>query len=138
MKIEGGCHCGSIAYEATIDPRLVAICHCTDCQTFSSSAFRVGVPARPDEFRLLTGQPKVYVKTADSGAKRAQAFCADCGTPIYTAAATDPRFYTIRLGTVRQRRELVPSVQIWCRSALGWLGEIGSIASFGEQPPVAG
>ena len=37
MKIEGGCHCGYIAYEAEVDPERVLICHCTDCQTLSGS-----------------------------------------------------------------------------------------------------
>lgn len=35
MKIDGGCHCGAITYEAEIDPNSVAVCHCTDCQTLS-------------------------------------------------------------------------------------------------------
>lgn len=26
MKIEGRCHCGKIAYEATVDPDMVGIC----------------------------------------------------------------------------------------------------------------
>ena len=37
MKIQGGCHCGKISYEAEIDPEKVAICHCTDCQSGSGS-----------------------------------------------------------------------------------------------------
>ena len=32
MKIDGGCHCGYIAYEAEADPANAMICHCTDCQ----------------------------------------------------------------------------------------------------------
>ena len=40
MKITGGCHCGAITYEAEVDAERVALCHCTDCQTLSGSAFR--------------------------------------------------------------------------------------------------
>ena len=32
MKIDGGCHCGYITYEAEADPANAMICHCTDCQ----------------------------------------------------------------------------------------------------------
>ncbi len=64
MKIDGGCRCGYIRYEADIDPETVAICHCTDCQTLSGSAFRTVVPAKKSDFRLLGGTPKIYVKTA--------------------------------------------------------------------------
>ena len=46
MKIDGRCHCGYITYEADIDPDKTLICHCTDCQTLSGSAFRVHVYTR--------------------------------------------------------------------------------------------
>ena len=31
MKIDGGCHCGHISFEAEIDSEKVVACHCTDC-----------------------------------------------------------------------------------------------------------
>ena len=133
MKIDGGCHCGYVTYAAEIDPEKVGICHCTDCQTLSGSAFRTSVPAARDAFSLSGGQPKIYVKTAESGAKRAQAFCPECGTPIYAAAATDPQVFNIRVGTVRQRAELRPKTQGWCRSALDWVMDLHSIRQFAKQ-----
>lgn len=133
MKIEGSCHCGSITYEAEIDPNTVTICHCTDCQTLSGSAFRVVVPAKREEFKLLTGEPKIYVKTGESGRKRVQSFCGDCGTPIYSAEVTDPKMFSIRVGTARQRGELPPKVQLWCRSALAWVKHPESMTQIEKQ-----
>jgi hypothetical protein len=127
MRIDGGCHCGFIAYEAEVDPETVAICHCTDCQTLSGSAFRTVVPANKDAFRLLRGQPKSYIKTAESGNKRVQAFCPECGTPLYSAAVGDPQVFSIRLGTARQRAILRPKLQMWTRSARDWVTSIGSL-----------
>jgi hypothetical protein len=135
MKIDGGCYCGYIAYEATIDPDYIGICHCTDCQTFSGSAFRTGALASKDRFRLLTGTPKIYVKTAESGARRAQAFCPECGTHVYSAAEEDPQVFSIRTGTARQRDQLIPTAQIWCRSAQAWATNLGPMKSFPKQPP---
>jgi hypothetical protein len=126
MKIDGGCHCGKIRYEAEIDPAKVAICHCTDCQTLSGSAFRTVVPAPKEGFRLLSGTPKAYVKTAESGNKRVQAFCADCGTPIYSSAVENPPVYSIRVGTARQRAQLLPHIEVFRKSALGWTGREGT------------
>ena len=102
MKIEGGCHCGHISYEAEIDPEAVWICHCTDCQTGSGSAYRTNVQSRKNTFKLLTGQPKTYIKTtAESGNKRAQGFCPECGTPLYSTTVTDPQVYGLRVGTIQ-------------------------------------
>jgi hypothetical protein len=120
MHIDGGCHCGYIRYEAEVDPEKVSICHCTDCQTLTGTVYRVTVPAENGTFKLLGGNPKVYVKTAESGNKREQGFCPDCGTPIYATSPQEPRQYGIRVGTVRQRGALQPQKQSWFRSAMGW------------------
>jgi len=109
VKVDGRCHCGRIIYKAEIDRATVGICHCTDCQMLTGSAYRVSVPAPAETFRLLSGQPKVYVKTADSGNKRAHSFCPDCGTPIHAAALENPPTYSLRVGCLTQRHELRPT-----------------------------
>ncbi|HKO67104.1 MAG TPA: GFA family protein [Burkholderiaceae bacterium] len=127
MKVQGACYCGDITYEAIVDPKHVSICHCTDCQEFTGTAFRVTVPTLIEDFELRSGSPKVYIKTGDSGAKRAQAFCPRCGSPLYAHAVENPKTYGLRVGGIAQRRELVPTMQKWCDSALGWTGDIDNI-----------
>ncbi len=134
MKIDGGCHCGHIRYEAEIDPDGVMICHCTDCQTNSATAFRYGVLVKTADFRMTGGEPKRYLKTAESGSRRALAFCPECGTSLYGCDADNPQVYSLRLGTARQRDALVPRLQIWARSAVAWLPEIAAMPSFDTQP----
>jgi len=133
MKIDGGCHCGRVTYEAEIDPESVVICHCTDCQTLSGSAFRTVAPSAEGSFRLLAGELKVYIKIAESGSKREQAFCPECGTPIYaTSVGEGPKVHGIRAGTIRQRDDLAPVKQLWTRSAQHWLPEIMSTSGMSE------
>jgi hypothetical protein len=75
MKIDGACHCGYIRVEGEADPEKTTVCHCTDCQAGTGSAFRVNVPVPGATFRI-TGQPATYLKTtAESGNSRLQAFC---------------------------------------------------------------
>ena len=137
MKVDGGCLCGHVAYEAEVDSKRVAICHCTDCQIHSASAYGVVVPIVGDRFTLLSGSLKVYVKTAESGTRRALSFCPECGTRIHakTVGKGSPLF-GLRVGTVRQRDQLKPAVQIWCRSMQSWIGDLGSIPRLNEQPTV--
>jgi hypothetical protein len=129
MQVEGGCHCGNIAYTAIVDPMTVRICHCTDCQTLTGSAYRVVVRAPAASFALRRGAPKIYIKTAESGTRRRHAFCPDCGTPLYAAALEDTPFYSLRLGTIKERAALTPKEQIWCRSALPWSKDLSGIES---------
>jgi hypothetical protein len=127
MKVNGSCHCGAIAFEADIDPSKVSICHCTDCQKLTGTAFRVSIRCDEGDFAMLRGTPKLYVKTtADSGRRRIQAFCGDCGSPLYATSDDPPgnRRIGIRVGTLDQRAELIPKRQFWFRSALPWLPEM--------------
>ena len=56
MKIDGGCSCGAIKIEGEADPEKTQICHCTDCQTSTGTAFRVSIPVPGTTFKM-TGQP---------------------------------------------------------------------------------
>lgn len=132
MKIDGRCHCGNLKYVAEVDPGKVEVCHCTDCQTLSASAFRVVVPAEPGTFKLLSGEPKTYVKTAESGNRRVQAFCPDCGTSLYAHALSDdphsrPPVVGLRVGAIVQRAQLAPKTQYWTRSRQPWVTGLASL-----------
>lgn len=135
MKVTGRCHCGKISFAAEIDPGAVRICHCTDCQTLSGSAFRVNVGSLPGTFRLTSGEPKTYIKTtADSGNHRAHGFCPDCGTPLWaTSPEPNPRSYGLRVGTLDCRAELKPARQGWFRSALPWTQDLTGVARIERQ-----
>jgi len=67
MKIDGRCHCGEITFEGEVDPDALNICHCTDCQTLSGSAFRLNIPALAVRF-VLHGTPKTYIRKAATNA----------------------------------------------------------------------
>ena len=132
MKVTGRCHCGQISFEAEIDPKRVDICHCTDCQTLTGTAFRTTVLSLPGTFVLRSGTPKIYIKTAESWE---QAFCPDCGTPIYAVApGANPTSYGLRVGVLDRRAELPPARQGWCRSALPWSMDLTGVERFERQP----
>ena len=123
MQITGQCHCGAISFKATVDPKKVLVCHCTDCQRISGAPFRAVLPT-PVEDVTISGTAKHYVKVADSGNRRAQAFCAECGTQLYATEADAPKVLNLRLGCVNERAELVPQKQRWGESAIPWLGQL--------------
>ena len=113
MHVDGGCHCGFIQYEAEVDPASVGVCHCTDCQTLTGTAYRTTVQSLKGAFKLLRGSPKIYIKTAESGNQRAHGFCPECGTPIYATTVGNPECYGIRVGTtVRWRALAVDSLAV--------------------------
>src|SRR3981189_984869 len=109
MKIDGACHCGYIPIEGEPAPEKTQICHCTDCQTGTGSAFRVSVPVSGATFRM-SGQPTGYIKTtADSGNPRVQAFCPRCGSPLYSTTPRDrPPASSLARGRILPQRAQFP------------------------------
>ncbi len=114
MKIDGRCHCGVVTYEAEIDPELVSICHCADCTVICSA----------EQVRMTGLPPKIYAKTGDNGRTRFQHFCGACGSPLFTSGEGGPDDWGIRWGSIRQRDQLQPMRQIWCRSAVPWINDL--------------
>jgi hypothetical protein len=129
MKIEGACHCGYITIEGEADPEKTTVCHCTDCQSSTGSAFRVNVPVAGTTFKI-SGTPATYLKTtAESGNPRLQAFCPRCGSPIYSTSpgeGTQPS-YMVRVGILRQREQFTPRRQNWFRSAQAWVTGLDAV-----------
>jgi hypothetical protein len=62
-----------------------------------------------------------------------QAFCPECGTPLFATAPENAKLVIIRTGCVKQRSELKPVVNIWSRSAHPWLAAIPELPGSSEQ-----
>jgi hypothetical protein len=134
MKVHGECHCGDIKFEAEVDPANARICHCIDCQTMSGSAFRTGIAAPAETLKMISGTPTRYIKTADSGVRRAHMFCSRCGSPVFSSSVDpNPTRYQLRIGMLKERHQLAPKAQIWTRSEQHWLDEIGDLPAVETQ-----
>ena len=132
LDIHGKCHCGAVQFKARIDPHRVMACHCTDCQILSGAPLRAGVAATIENFSL-TGEVKEYIKTSQSGNRRAQVFCPTCATPLFSKAAEDATTVMVRAGCLAEKDQLKPALNIWKRSSLRWLNEIESLPSSQQQ-----
>jgi hypothetical protein len=135
VKVDGTCNCGAIRIEGEADPDAVSVCHCTDCQTSSGSAFRVAIPVKGESFKV-SGAPSIYIKTsAESGNPRAQAFCPDCGASLYSTTPGEGQqaMYIVRVGMLRQRDQLTPKRQIWWRSARDWVTGLDNVRKLEKQ-----
>ena len=119
IQVNGECHCGKIEIKATIKLSEVRACHCTDCQQMSGAPLRA-IAVAPAEKVKIKGIPKEYIKIGDSGNKRIQAFCSDCGTQLF---ATDlgKTVYNLRTGFLDQKNELSPKTQVFTHSAMPWI-----------------
>lgn len=134
MKVTGACFCGAISFQAIVDPTRVIACHCKDCQIFSGAPFRAVLPT-PIAKVEVSGKAKHFVKIAESGNRRIQAFCGECGSHLWaTEGDGEPKTMNLRLGCIEERDQLVPTVQVWSHSAVPWLGQLFSVPAHTKGP----
>jgi hypothetical protein len=84
---------------------------------------------------LLSGNPRRYIKTADSGAKRVHAFCETCGAPVYSCDPENPKIYSLRVGALNERELLGrPARQIWTKRRLPWMPKLRDVPEIEGEP----
>jgi len=118
LPLTGGCHCGAVRYELAAPPHLAYVCHCTECQRQTGSAFAMSMPAPRAAFRLLRGEPAVYEREMPGGRRGRARFCGACGTRVYSEPFPD--MVILRPGTLDDPSWITPAAQIWTRSARPW------------------
>lgn len=72
---KGSCMCSAIEYEYTGEPMVTALCHCTDCQKWSGSAYTSNVVVPRKDFNVTKGSPKHYNIKGASGKMNDHVFC---------------------------------------------------------------
>jgi hypothetical protein len=98
MKLEGGCYCGAVRYEAEGEPSFKAQCHCRECQYITGGGPNLFMLMPAQGFRYVKGAPKQFART-DIPNPYTREFCGACGTHLVTRRADMPAV-VIKVGTL--------------------------------------
>ena len=133
--ITGGCLCGEIRYECEGDPVRAFICHCTDCQRFTGSAFSPELFFPKESFRLLSGTPSGHTVAAESGNSMERQFCGRCGSSLFCILEKLPNLFSVNAGSLDDKTVFKPSLQVWTRSQMGKFAVSDDLEKFEKGPP---
>lgn len=120
MARTGGCQCGKARYEIDADGPVI-VCHCTDCQKQSGSAFGLVMVIDEDAFRMTAGETASFEGVGSSGKTKTMVFCAACGTRLYHRVELRPGKLSLRAGTLDDTGDLQPVKHIWVSSKQPWV-----------------
>lgn len=136
--LTGGCLCGAIRYEISAPITELRACHCRNCQKGSGTAGSVNAVVKTEQVKFLQGTPKRYADTANSGRKLIRAFCADCGSPVYSQREAMPEMMVVRAGSFDDSNGMKITANIWTDSRRPW-GYIDPASAQlpGNPPPPA-
>jgi hypothetical protein len=121
-KLDGSCLCGKVTYSCATEPVATAVCHCTDCQKQTGTAFSVIVAVPRDALRVEGDSLASFTTVGtDSGQDVSRQFCRECSSPIASLADAIPRLAFIKAGTLDDTSWLEPQTHVWCDSAQPWV-----------------
>jgi hypothetical protein len=129
----GGCQCGRVRYLFTGEPLMLAICHCTECQRQSGSAFGMSMIV-PDANLSVEGELKSFERSSDSGRPVRCYFCPECGTRIYHKVTYVQGMTNLKPGTLDDTSWLAPRVQSWTSTKQPWVPLVDGLPQHPTQP----
>ena len=135
MTVGGGCRCGAVHYRLALDalPPTYA-CHCTDCQTWSGSAFSQQAVVAEDAIDV-SGPITIFELTSPNGRISRQRMCEICHTRVFNTNSARPGVVVVRAGTLDRSNELMVAAHIWVRSKQPWLELPEATPRFAEAAP---
>ena len=102
---EAQCSCGGLRVKAVADPKVVIMCHCTECQRRTGAPFGSTIYQRSsDAERAITGH-----------------FCPTCGTTVHWRAEFVPDFIGVAVGCFSEPDFPAPQRAVHVRRKHAWV-----------------
>ena len=130
----GRCLCGAVTYELDGDLIATAVCHCDHCQRQSGGAFSVNLIAMQDQL-AISGEQQSYEERGELGddVYVRRRFCGSCGSPIVSEMVKAGGVVAVKAGTLDDRSDVAPMVEVWCVDKQPWVELPGMAASMERE-----
>jgi hypothetical protein len=134
-EFSGHCSCGGITYHATAAPVMQGVCHCTDCQRQTGTAFSIVIGVPRDALTIEGDTLSSYTTIGDvHQTPTERKFCSGCGSPIASFVEGMPDLAWIKAGTLDDASWLKPAFEIFVRSAQPWAPHIEGVPQLRTAP----
>ncbi len=130
---EGGCRCGQVRFRISAPPLVTAVCHCTECQHMTGSAFSLSAAIPTEAFAVTQGEP------VEGGARTpglSHLHCPHCMSWLFTRMTGMDMFVNVRATLLDQPGEwATPFVETFTNEKLPWVTTPAQ-HSFSALPPM--
>lgn len=133
MKLEGGCYCGAVRFEADGDALFQGQCHCRECQYASGGQPNVLIGMPEAGFSYTRGGPKRFSRT-DIDNPVTREFCENCGTHLLTVSPGLPGVRIIKVGVLDDPSFFSPQMAIFLCDKQSYHHVPEGIATFEKAP----
>jgi hypothetical protein len=116
-KLQGGCLCGAIRYEANGEPFHLTNCHCTLCRGTTGAPYVAWLTVRRSNFSFTQGTPKRFASSANA----ARRFCGRCGTQLTFENDLLADEIDITTASLDDPQRQAPHSHTFDSSRIGWI-----------------
>ena len=131
----GACQCGAVEYQVNGTAINLFVCHCTQCQKQSSSAFGMALWIKDFCINRLTGEVGTWCRPTPTGYELRGEICIECGTRIFHRHSANEQVLSVKPGTLNSTKALKPVGHIWTSEAQSWVVIPTEVLSYRENPP---
>ncbi len=134
MNVRGACRCGKTTFVLREEPIAFYLCHCTECQADSGSAFGQSMHVRREAITDVAG-PTEERLLGEAGEQRITfTRCSACDTLVWAQAEDVPQVLSISAGALEDVGGMTPYGNMWTRSARPWVA-MAPGPQFEQRPP---
>ncbi len=119
LKLEGGCYCKQVRYEASGEPMGRIQCHCRECMYITGGSPTEILTMPETGFKIIQGESKKFSRTDIPNAVTRE-FCPNCGTHLLTRVPGMPAVL-IKVGSLDDQQFYgKPDIAIFTREKLAF------------------
>lgn len=134
-SLQGQCQCGAVHYRVQGTAQTLFVCHCTECQRQSASAFGMALWVQDAQLELSGAPLQEWVRTTPSGQQMACRFCPTCGTRLFHQMLRPGALLSLKPGTLHDTSALHPVAHIWTASKQPWVQLAPELLQYPGNPP---
>lgn len=131
---KGSCNCGACTYTIAPTEEKAVMCHCSNCQKQSSSAFGAVIVVPADKVTLTSGSLKKWSRKADSGNTVDCFFCDTCGSRVWHGDIATEAMLKVRAGTLEDPIDYSKAIQLWTSNAAPGIVIPEGVPAFPQNP----
>ncbi|MCM5680166.1 GFA family protein [Schlegelella sp. S2-27] len=129
----GGCACGAIRYEISVEPLMQNDCQCRDCQHKSGTGHGSYL-SFPRSGVKHSGPVTRWDVVADSGNVKTRAFCPTCGSPVYMTFSDMPDVFTVHAASLDDPGRYQPQLVTYTVRGHAWDVLDAALPKFDRMP----
>jgi hypothetical protein len=118
-NLSGGCACGAVRYEMSVEPVLMLNCHCRSCQRAGGGAYAAIMVVPKRGFRL-SGELRFHRSIGDSGKAVERGFCPACGSQVAMKLERMPDLIGLQAGSLADPSRYEPAMDVFTEGAQRW------------------